>query len=164
MKTELSGVVRRPAWSKHVCVWIGTEAALKKALEDEKQQVLDLLDLFPPGEDVPTDDAARSRLLEERLDKELQNLKKSVPGRSVLVVRNAALLGRYRANLKPFYDWYGSDKKMAILVLASESQFQLPLHLQKDVKCDGGATTYYLTSCLDNARLVFREKPLCPLN
>ena len=140
-------------------MWIGTESALKKDLGSEKQQSLDLLDLFPPEEDVPTDDSERSRLLSERLVRELQNLKESVPGRSVLIVRNAALLGRYRVSLTPFYDWYGTDKKMAILLLASESEFQLPLHLQSDVKCDGGATVHYLTSCLANPRLVFREKP-----
>lgn len=159
MTLDLPALIRRPTWSKDVCVWIGTEATLGKALEGEKHELLDLLDLLRPDEDMPTDEAGRAGVMESRLDSHLQTLKESLAGRLVLVVDNAALLARYRVGLKPFYDWFGSDRRMTILTLASETQFRIPLHLQRDVKCDCTATVEYLTSCLVNPRLVFREKP-----
>ena len=159
MTLDLPALIRRPTWSKDVCLWIGTEAALREALEGETHEFLDLLDLLQPDEDLPTDELGRAGVLDSRLDSRLQALKESLAGRCVLVVKNAALLARYKVGLKPFYDWFGSDRRMTILTLASETHFRIPLHLQRDVKCDFAATVAYLTSCLVNPRLVFREKP-----
>lgn len=158
MTASLTNVVRKPYWSKDICVYVGTDTGLGKALESEHIETLDLIDLFPHDEDVPADDAGRSQLLESRLDAKLQQLKGSLRERCVLIVRNAALLARYRTGLRPLYDWFGGDKNMAILVLAPMANFRLPLHLERDVKGDCNATIEYLTSCLANPKLVFWEK------
>jgi len=158
MKVSLSDVVKKPYWSKDICVWIGTETGVLKATEGERNVSLDLLDLFTPGEDVPADDMGRTQLIELRLDSKLQELRRDLPERRVLILKNAALLARYRVGLGPIYDWFGGDKKMAVLVLTSQADFRLPLHLNRDVKCDCEATVDYLTSCLANQKLVFRER------
>jgi len=154
----LSDVVKRPFWSKDVCLWVGPEGRLREIVRAEHNETLDLLDLLRQNEDIPVDDAGRARLIESRLDARLRELRRASPGRFVLILKNAALFARYRIGLRSLYDWFGDDVSMAVLMLESETDFGLPLHLRRDDKCDCRATIEYLTSCLANPKLVFREK------
>jgi len=75
-----------------------------------------------------------------------------------MVMRNAALLARYRTGLSPIYDWFCGNTTMVVLLLAPTLAVRLPLHLERDVKCDCDASAEYLVSCLANPKLVFQER------
>ncbi len=155
---NLRDIIRKTFWSKDVCVYVGSDTGLREALGTETNRTLDLLDLFPRDEDLPADDSERARLLQSRLDRRLREIRDNVPLRCVLIVKNAALLARYRAGLKPFYEWFGDDAHMVVLPLTAAGDIRLPLSLDRDVRCDGNATVEYLASCLFNPKLVVREK------
>ena len=158
MTATLASIAQKKFWSKDVCVYVGTERGLARELGSTPVESLDLVDLLPSGEELPADDEGRSQFLESRLDSFLQDRKKSLQGRCIVVIKNAALLARYRTGLRPVYDWFGGDRTMVVLLLAPTLAFRLPLHVERDVKCDCNASTEYLASCLANPRLLFRER------
>jgi hypothetical protein len=114
--TTLASIIQKKSWSKDVCVYLGTDGGLAKELGTAPVDTLDLVDLLPPGEELPTDDDGRLRFLESRLDSLLERRKRSLSGRCVLVIRNAALLARYRTGLRSLYDWFGDDTTMVVLL------------------------------------------------
>ena len=69
---ELSG---RPAWSKHVVLWLGRRAKLEALLDGKPVQWLDLLELFDEDEPLPTDDDERRDDIERRLTDRLMALR-----------------------------------------------------------------------------------------
>lgn len=159
MTEGLSSVVNMPMWSKHICLWIGSEASLERILLGHRCKKMDVLDLLPSEDNSSVlDDLERSDKLYCQLDEYLASLSKSLTGRCILTVRNTALLSRYRAGLKAFYDWFGGRQRMTILTILGEVDVRLPVHLENDVKLDCKAIVEYLVSCLIDPRLVFREK------
>lgn len=158
MTTTLAGVAQKQFWSKDVCIYIGTDRGLAKELGSASVETLDLVDLLPSAEDLPADDEGRSQFLQSRLDSFLEERSKALRGRCIVVIKNAALLARYRTGLRPVYDWFGGDRTMVVLLLSPTLAFRLPLHLGRDVKCDCNASAEYLATCLANPKLLFRER------
>lgn len=158
MTATLADVAQKQFWSKDVCIYVGTDRGLARELGDASVETLDLVDLFPSTEDLPADDVGRSRLLQSRLDSFLEERSKSLRGRRIVVIKNAALLARYRTGLRPLYDWFGGDRTMVVLLLAPLIVFHIPLHMERDIKCDSNASADYLATCLANPKLLFRER------
>jgi len=159
-KEDLRKLVNRPFWSKDVVLWIGPDATVDELAAGVPCRTLDLLDLFSPTEDVPAGDTERGELLRQRLDAKLQELRQSDGGRVVLKVQSAPLLARYRAGLRPFFDWFAGSTRMVVLVLPpSPNVPSLPAYLAGDLKLDEAAAAKYLISCLANdPSKVFREE------
>ena len=78
--------------------------------------MLDLLDLFKPASMPVEDDEVR-----QHLSRSLRQYLKSIPRvaakRTVLIVRSAGLLARYRVGVQDFYDWFCDDFAMVILLV-----------------------------------------------
>jgi hypothetical protein len=119
-------LLERPTWSKDVVVWVGSRDALSSALENKSHLEIDLLDLFPEDESLPTSRESRAELLREKLDGKLQEIKPSASERLVLRVANASLLARYGVGLQSFYDWFGGSQTLAVLEINRMNTLQLP--------------------------------------
>jgi len=117
-------VLDRPSWSKDVVVWIGD--GLGNVLEGTHHKVLDLLDLLPDDESLPSDREDRADLLRRNLEQKLVELRPADSERAVLRVRNAALLTRYGVGLQSFYDLFGGAQTLAVLEINRAKSVQLP--------------------------------------
>jgi hypothetical protein len=129
-------LLERPTWSKDVVVWVGSRDALSSALENKSHLEIDLLDLFPEDEALPTSREVRAELLREKLDRKLQEIKLSASERLVLRVANAALLARYGVGLQSFYDWFGGSQTLAVLEINRIKTMQLPADTADAVSFD----------------------------
>jgi len=153
---ELSG---RPAWSKHVVLWVGRRPKLETLLDGKPVQWLDMLDLFDEDETLPVDDDERRDEIERRLAERLMALRPTGGGRSILCVSNAAVLARWKVSLQPFFEFFGGSRTMAILTLdgaMSAGRWQPQLESQLEYQPDG--TRRYLTSCLADPTQVYAEQ------
>jgi hypothetical protein len=123
---SFKSLLAAPYWSKDVVVWAGNQKQLDDMLSGIHRADIDLLDLLPDDDDLQSAADERAELLRRALDRHLQSLRSEGDIRTVLVVRNAALLIRYRVGLGPFYDWFGGDKTMAVLVVDRQNRIGLP--------------------------------------
>src|SRR3954468_8656812 len=114
-REQLKDLVRQPLWSKQVVVWMGERGPLEQLLAGTQQRDLDLLDLIPDDDSWPSAKDEQGDWLRDRLDRERRALKNGIAGRTVLRVRNAALLARLGTGLRPFYDWFAGSDTMTIL-------------------------------------------------
>lgn len=111
---ELAQVVQQRTWDKELLLWSGPEAKLLPALTGVQVETLDLLDLFDSGQ-LPIDDEAIRRHLSRTLRQRLGAVPRSPGKRTVLIVRSAGLLARYRVGVRDFYEWFCDDFSMVIL-------------------------------------------------
>ena len=155
---DLKEVASLQNWSKHIILWKGREQKLKALLEGRPQKVFDILDLCDEDESLPSDDDERRDLLEQRLESALQRLRPVGVERVILLVKNAAILARWKVSLQPFFDYFGGSRTMVILCLdGSMPAGKWPIHLEQQLEYDPQGTTRYLTSCLADASLVYSE-------
>ena len=117
---ELVQLLRQRTWDKELLLWSGPEAKLLPALTGLQAETLDLLDLFDPAQptwpglseagsasrrDAATWDDDEIRLhLCRSLRRRLQAVDRAPGKRTVLIVRSAGLLARYRAGVREFYE------------------------------------------------------------
>jgi hypothetical protein len=148
---QLEERLRQPAWSKDVVVWLGRAEALDRLLDGLPQLTLDLLDLMPDDEALPAADASRAELLETRLDARVRELRPANDQKTVLRVRNAPLLARYRAGLRPFFDWFAGAHRMTVLEIDRPRPVPLPDSVAESLHLDPDAMLGYLRSHLLSA-------------
>ena len=141
-------LLERPAWSKDVVVWVGSRDALSGALEKKSHLEIDLLDLFPEDESLPTSREERAELLREKLDTKLQELKPSGSERVILRVANAPLLARYGVGVQSFYDWFGGSQTLAILEVNRMKSLELPADTAEGVSFDADWLVEYFRPLL----------------
>lgn len=135
-RDQLKELIRQPLWSKQVVVWMGERASLDQLLAGVDQREVDLLALIPDDDSWPRAREERADWLRERLDRELQAIKGGLAGRTVLRVRNAALLARLGTGLRPFYDWFAGSDTMTILEVDPVSPLVLPDTVANSVRLD----------------------------
>lgn len=85
-------------------------------LTSVQTEVLDLLDTFDPAA-LPVDEDEVRRHLSQSLRKCLQSISRQANKRTVLIVRSAGLLARYRVGVQDFYNWFCDDFSMVILLV-----------------------------------------------
>jgi hypothetical protein len=135
-RDQLKELIRQPLWSKQVVVWMGERTALDPLLVGADQRELDILALIPDGDTWPRAKDERADWLRDRLDRELRALKSGIAGRTVLRVRNAALLARLGTGLRPFYDWFAGSDTMTVLEVDPVSPLVLPDTVANSVRLD----------------------------
>ncbi|MCY2987032.1 MAG: hypothetical protein NTY19_04090 [Planctomycetota bacterium] len=113
---ELVQLLRQRTWDKELLLWSGPEAKLLPALTGLQAETLDLLDLFDPAQ-LPIDDDEIRLHLCRSLRRRLQAVDRAPGKRTVLIVRSAGLLARYRAGVREFYEWFCDDFSMVILLV-----------------------------------------------
>ena len=113
---ELAELARQRTWDKELLLWSGPEAKLLPALTGLQVETLDLLDLFDPAQ-LPIDDDEIRQHLSRTLRRRLQSVDRAPGKRTVLIVRSAGLLARYRTGVRDFYEWFCDDFSMAILLV-----------------------------------------------
>jgi hypothetical protein len=135
-RDQLKDLIRQPLWSKQVVVWMGERTTLDSLLAGVEQRELDVLDLIPDDESWPRAKDERAHWLRDRLDHDLRALKSGLPDRTVLRVRNAALLAKLGTGLRPFYDWFAGSDTMTILEVDPVSPLVLPDTVANSVRLD----------------------------
>lgn len=150
---DLQNVISKPAWSKDVVVWAGNAGPLASALEGIACLELDLLDLMHENgsSEKRADDLAAG------LDEWLRTARQQQLGRVVLVVRNAALLARYRVGLRSFYDWFGGARTMVVLHVERVSPIVIPESTTESIRYDADRIVDYLRPLLAGPDRVFAE-------
>jgi hypothetical protein len=143
--------LRQPAWSKDVIVWLGSRETLDGLLHGLPQVTLDLLDLLPDDDALPAADAERKELLEARVDARVRDLRPADDQRAVLRVRSAPLLARYRAGLRPFFDWFAGARTMTVLEIDRPRPVALPDTVAGSLRLDTDEMVGYLRSHLRSA-------------
>ena len=113
---ELVQLAAQRTWDKELILWVGSEAKLLSAFTGVHSDTLDLLDLFD-GPPQPIDDDAVRQHLSRSLKKYLRAIPRVSCKRTVLIVRSAALLSRYRVGVREFYDWFCDDFSMVVLLV-----------------------------------------------
>jgi hypothetical protein len=113
---EFVNLLSQRTWDKELILWYGTEAKLQPFLFGIQVDVFDLLDLFTPA-DLPVEDDEVRIYLSRSLSQYLKSIPRVAAGRTVLIVRSAGLLARYRVGVQDFYDWYCDDFAMAFLLI-----------------------------------------------
>jgi hypothetical protein len=135
-RDQLKELIRQPLWSKQVVVWMGERTALDPLLAGVDQRELDILDLIPEDDSWPRAKDEKADWLRDRLDSELRALKGGLTGRTVLRVRNAALLAKLGTGLRPFYDWFAGSDTMTVLEVDPVGPLVLPVTVANSVRLD----------------------------
>ncbi len=113
---ELTSILRQRTWDKELILWFGPESKLVPLLVDVQIHTLDLLDLFKPAS-IPVEGDEVRQHLSRSLRQYLQSIPRIVSKRTILIVRSAGLLARYRVGVRDFFDWFCDDFAMAILLV-----------------------------------------------
>lgn len=137
-----------PLWSKEVVVWVGQSDPLDELLSGLDRRDLDLLDLLPEDEALPSGLEDRGDLLRRELNRYLQINRSDESSRVVLVVHNTAILARYGVGLQPFYDWFAGARTMTVLDLGRLRHIQLPTALACSVTMESSWLADYFRSAL----------------
>ena len=138
---EFVQIAGQRTWDKELLLWVGPEANLLPALTGVHADTLDLLDLFDgPPEQIDDDDVRQH--ISRSLKKRLQSLPRTTGKRTVLLVRSAALLARYRVGVREFYDWFCDDFSMAILLVDGVSA---EVDWPDEVECDSERIVDYFS-------------------
>jgi hypothetical protein len=149
--------LRQPAWSKDVLVWLGRRKTLDSLLHGIPQVTLDLLEVLPDDEALPTADTDRAEILDSRLEARVRELRPASQQQTVLRVRNAPLLARYRSGLRPFFDWFAGDRTMTILEIERPRPVALPDTVADSIRLDPDEMVGYLRSHLRSTDNVCSE-------
>jgi hypothetical protein len=153
---ELSG---RPAWSKHVVLWVGRRPKLEALLDGKPVEWFDILDLFDEDEPLPADDEDRRDEIERRLAVRLMGLRPSGSDRRILCVLNAAILARWKVSLQPFFEFFGGSRTMVVLTMdGAFPAGRWQTHLEQRVEYQPDGTRRYLASCLADPTQVYAEQ------
>ena len=138
---DLKSLLQQRTWDKEVLLWLGPEKSLMATLGASKHVILDLLDLFPPG-DLPPDDDATAQTLRLQLRHYLRALPNGPGHRPILVVKSIGLLARYRVGLNEFYDWFVGSHSLLVLLLEDVPEKIL---WPDEVRCDVKRLPGYFT-------------------
>lgn len=133
---QFKAILERPTWSKDVVVWVGDRESLDHVLGGIKQLELDVLEMMPEDEALPTGKEDRAELLDRELDKRLQAMKPQGNDRVVLRVRNVAVVAKYGIGLQRFYEWFGGSHTLAVLEIDRLRPVTLPDSVVGVVKLD----------------------------
>jgi hypothetical protein len=144
----LQNLVQRPDWGKNVVVWIGDHAALDPVLQGTAQVHVDLLDLLPKDDALPSARDDRADLLQQALKQRLRELRPAGNDRVVLRVRNGALLARYGVGLRPFYDWFAGSQTMTVLEIDRIKPTGLPDTVAETLRVDADRLANYFRDLL----------------
>ncbi len=113
----LRTLLNAPFWSKDVAVWGGSPQALDDLLSGCLRLDLDVLDLLPEDENLPSASEDRAELLCQELQKYLLSKRPDNGSRVVLVVHNPSILVRYGVGLQAdnadvnFVDFWGGKAR-----------------------------------------------------
>ncbi len=155
---QLQERLRQSAWSKDVIVWLGRRETLDGLLHGFGQVTLDLLDLLPGDENLPAGDVGRTEMLESCLDTRVRDLRPANDEKTVLRVRNAPLLARYRTGLRPFFDWFAGARRMTVLEIDRPRPVALPDTVGDSLRLNGEEMVAYLRSHLRSADNLCSER------
>jgi hypothetical protein len=155
---DLKTLASRPAWSKHVVIWVGTDQRLDAVLSGQRQQRFDILDLFDEDESLPAEDNERKKQIESRLQSHLKDMHPDGSDRVILRVDNSPILARYKISLQGFFEYFGGSRTMVVMsVSGAMPAGQWQAHLEQHVGYDPEGIVRYLSSCLFDSTLVYRE-------
>jgi hypothetical protein len=153
----LKSLLNAPFWSKDVAVWGGSHQALDDLLSGCKRLDLDVLDLLPDDENLPSASEDRAELLRRELEKYLLSKRPDNGSRVVLVVHNPSILVRYGVGLQPFYDWFTGNKCLTILALDRPKAIDLPTTVAATLRLESDWLLDQLRSLLAKPDNVFVE-------
>jgi len=153
----LKTLLNAPFWSKDVAVWGGPQRALDDLLSGCLRLDLDLLDLLPDDENLPSAAEDRGELLRRELVKYLRSKRPENGSRIVLVVQNPSILVRYGVGLQPFYDWFAGNKCLTVLALDRPKTIDLPTTVAATLKLESDWLLDRLRSLLAKPENVFVE-------
>lgn len=159
---EFQTLLQAPFWTKELVVWNAPLEALDNALAIMTRRDLDLLDLLPDDERLPSARDDRGDLIRRELDQFLQSARPENSDRIVLVVYNPAILARYSVGLQPFYDWFGGAKSLTVLALGRVNSIELPNTLAGEVILDSKWLLDYFRSALNKPDYICGEADGCP--
>jgi hypothetical protein len=146
---QLQERLRQTVWSKDVIAWFGRRNTLDGLLHDLPQVGLDILDLLPEDDALPTAFDDRNELLAARLEGCVRQMRPPDGGRAVLRVRNAALLQRYGIGLGAFFDWFAGSHTMTVLEIDRPGiPARLPETVADSLRLDPNTLVSYFRSCL----------------
>lgn len=155
---DLKTLVQKPAWSKEVVLWVGSDDILDECLFGYPQAKFDILDLFSEPETFPVAEDERRAIIKRSLNQRLKELRPSGDNRLILRVYNIGLIGRYRVGLGPFYDWFSGSRTMVVLCLKMLKPVSFPMHLEKDLEYHVDGLIDYFKTCLADPNKIYMER------
>lgn len=155
--SDFKHLLDRPAWSKDVIVWIGSPDKLDEQLEGRNVVRLDLLNLMPDDDILPSAREERAQLIQRALEKKLREEKDRVVNRTILRVENAALLARYGVGLQSFYDWFAGAHTMTVLHIDRIKKIELPETVDGAIALGQDRLPSYFNPLLSNSRNLYVE-------
>jgi hypothetical protein len=153
----LETLLNAPFWSKDVAVWGGSPQSLDDFLSGYSRIDLDVLDLLPDDDNLPSTSEDRGELLRRELEKYLLSKRPNNGSRVVLVVHNSSILVRYKVGLQPFYDWFAGNKCLTVLVLDRPKKIDLPTTVAATLRLESDWLLDQLRSLLAKPDNVFME-------